>query len=131
MTNARIFWIIWCSMWALFWLLAGFFTFLVGWLLVPVSLLAILIPVGGGGAPPKYIRFPGGRPPSQPPWQPPWQSPAPQGPPPPLASPPGAAPAGWPPPAPPAAVPGPPPGWYPDPQGQPRMRWWDGHTWAP
>ena len=46
MSNLRTFWIIWCSMWALGWLLIGFFTFFIGWLFVPVSLLAILIPVG-------------------------------------------------------------------------------------
>lgn len=46
MSNLRIFWIIWCSGWAFFWLLTGFFTFLLGWLFVPLSLLAILIPVG-------------------------------------------------------------------------------------
>lgn len=41
----RTFWIIWCSAWALFWMLAGFVFFPV-WLLVPVSLFAILIPIG-------------------------------------------------------------------------------------
>ena len=46
MSTLRIFWIIWCCFWALGWLLIGFFTFLLGWLMVPVSLLAILIPVG-------------------------------------------------------------------------------------
>lgn len=46
MSNTRIFWIIWCTMWALGWLLVGFFTFFLGWLMVPVSLLAILLPIG-------------------------------------------------------------------------------------
>lgn len=51
MSNLRIFWIAWCSAWALFWMLAGFFTFLLGWLMIPVSLAAILIPVGQGYQP--------------------------------------------------------------------------------
>ncbi len=46
MSNLRIFWIIWCSMWALGWFFVGFFTFFIGWLFVPLSLLAILIPLG-------------------------------------------------------------------------------------
>lgn len=46
MSNLRLFWIIWCVMWALGWLLVGFFTFFIGWLFVPFSLLAILIPIG-------------------------------------------------------------------------------------
>jgi hypothetical protein len=45
-SNTRIFWIIWCTMWAVGWLLIGFFTFLLGWIMVPPSLLAILLPVG-------------------------------------------------------------------------------------
>lgn len=45
MSNLRIFWVAWCSFWALFWLLIGFFT-IIGWLGVPLSLSAILIPVG-------------------------------------------------------------------------------------
>lgn len=48
MSNARIFWIIWCTAWALFWFCAGWVTLGIAWLLVPFSLLAILIPVGGG-----------------------------------------------------------------------------------
>jgi hypothetical protein len=46
MSNVRVFWIIWCVMWALGWLLIGFFTIFLGWLFVPLSLLAILIPIG-------------------------------------------------------------------------------------
>ena len=46
MSSLRMFWIAWCVMWALGWLLVGFFTFLLGWLMVPVSLAAILLPVG-------------------------------------------------------------------------------------
>ena len=46
MSNVRVFWIIWCVMWALGWLLIGFFTIFIGWLFVPLSLLAILIPIG-------------------------------------------------------------------------------------
>ena len=45
MSNLRIFWIIWCSMWALGWLLCGFL-FIPLRLFVPLSLGAILIPVG-------------------------------------------------------------------------------------
>jgi hypothetical protein len=44
-SGLRVFWIIWCCFWALIWLAIG----LVGifeLLLVPLSLLAILIPVG-------------------------------------------------------------------------------------
>jgi hypothetical protein len=47
MSNTRIFWIAWCCMWALGWLLLGFFT-IITWLFVPFSLLAILIPIGKG-----------------------------------------------------------------------------------
>lgn len=46
MSNLRIFWIIWCSFWALFWLFSWWFTFGIGLLGVPISLLAILIPIG-------------------------------------------------------------------------------------
>ena len=46
MSNVRVFWIIWCVMWALGWLLIGLFTIFIGWLFVPLSLLAILIPIG-------------------------------------------------------------------------------------
>lgn len=42
----RTFWIIWCCFWAAFWMLAGFFTFFLAWILVPFSLLAILLPIG-------------------------------------------------------------------------------------
>jgi hypothetical protein len=98
MSQTRIFWIIWCSMWALGWLLLGFFT-IITWLFVPLSLLAILLPVGkegGGGRGPKQVHFgPGGPQIIQ-------QPPAPST---------------------------PPPGWYPDPWNQQPMRWWDGHAW--
>src|ERR1039458_9189844 len=53
MSNTRIFWIIWCSMWALFWLLIGFFTLLIGWIGVPISLLCILIPIGSSSSQPQ------------------------------------------------------------------------------
>ncbi len=138
MSNTRIFWIIWCSMWALLWLLVGFFTFLLGWLLVPVSLLAILIPVGAAPTGRKYVTFQ----PPQPPWQPSgqptagpeWPAPHPTTPQPPWKPPTDLA--SYPPPAvaPLASQPAPPEapaGWYPDPYGQPRMRWWDGQSWAP
>jgi len=45
-SNVRVFWIIWCVSWACFWLLVGFFTLALGWLFVPFSLLAILLPIG-------------------------------------------------------------------------------------
>jgi hypothetical protein len=51
MTPTRTFWIAWCCFWALAWLLAGFFTLFLAWVFVPFSLLAILLPVGRGGAP--------------------------------------------------------------------------------
>jgi hypothetical protein len=55
MGNVRVFWLAWCCGWALFWLLCGFL-FLPCWLLVPVSLCALLLPVGApsgqAGAPP-------------------------------------------------------------------------------
>ena len=54
--NLRVFWIIWCSFWALFWLLAGFATLGIGFVGVPFSLLAILIPVGTGRQ--QYVRPP-------------------------------------------------------------------------
>lgn len=50
MSNLRIFWIAWCVMWALFWLILGFFT-IIGWVGVPFSLLSILIPVGQAEGP--------------------------------------------------------------------------------
>lgn len=50
MSNLRVFWIIWCSMWAFGWLLFGWLLIL-GWVMVPVSLLAILIPVGASPRP--------------------------------------------------------------------------------
>jgi hypothetical protein len=51
MSNLRVFWIAWCSAWALGWLLLGFFT-LVTWLFVPLSLAALLLPVGCERRPP-------------------------------------------------------------------------------
>lgn len=46
MSNVRVFWIIWCCAWALGWACFGWILFGVGLLLAPISLLAILIPVG-------------------------------------------------------------------------------------
>jgi uncharacterized SAM-binding protein YcdF (DUF218 family) len=45
-SNLRVFWFVWCSMWALGWLLMGFFTLGLAWLFVPLSLVAILVPIG-------------------------------------------------------------------------------------
>jgi len=50
-SNLRVFWVAWCSAWALGWLLLGFFT-LVTWLFVPLALAAILLPVGCEPKPP-------------------------------------------------------------------------------
>jgi len=47
MPAARMLWILWCLAWTAAWTFAGLFTFLFAWLLVPVSLAAILIPIGG------------------------------------------------------------------------------------
>jgi hypothetical protein len=49
--NIRPFWIAWCCAWAVGWFFVGLFTFLVGWVFVPMSLLAILIPVGAPRCP--------------------------------------------------------------------------------
>lgn len=46
MSNLRIFWIIWCSAWALGWMTAGWLIFPINLLMIPASLLAILVPVG-------------------------------------------------------------------------------------
>lgn len=51
MNNVRPFWIAWCCCWAAFWLIVGFFTFGLGWIGVPLSLLAILIPIGAPARP--------------------------------------------------------------------------------
>jgi hypothetical protein len=99
--TVRIFWIIWCCFWALGWLLIGFFTFLFGWLMVPLALLAILLPVGKPSQS-KAIYFP--------------QAPQP-------AMPPGIQSLRPPPPA------GPPPGWYSDPSGSGDQRYWNGQAW--
>jgi hypothetical protein len=101
-STLRVFWIIWCCFWALGWLLVGFLTFFLGWLMVPVSLLAILLPVGKSH-PPKVVYFPNAP-----------QDPLPPPGPPALPSPPAM---------------GPPAGWYPDPTGQQPQRYWDGSTW--
>lgn len=108
MSTVRVFWIIWCCFWALGWMLVGLFTFLLGWLMVPVSLLAILLPVGNTRGP-KFVSFPDA-PNSQMP--PPVPGPA-------LEPPPGPVPPPF----------GPPPGWYPDPAGSDTQRYWDGRTW--
>jgi hypothetical protein len=51
MSNVRPFWIAWCCCWAAFWLIIGFFTFGLGWIGLPLSLLAILIPIGAPAQP--------------------------------------------------------------------------------
>ena len=43
--------IAWCCCWAAFWLIIGFFTFGLGWIGVPFSLPAILIPIGAHAQP--------------------------------------------------------------------------------
>lgn len=63
MDNTRVFWIAWCSAWALGWFTIGWFTLGLGWLGVPLSLLAILIPVGAPARPqippaPSYRQLP-------------------------------------------------------------------------
>jgi hypothetical protein len=74
-SNLRIFWIVWCSMWALGWLLAGFVTFGLAWAGIPASLLAILLPVGGGRQEAPQLALPPGHPvwrnPNAPPQLPP------------------------------------------------------------
>jgi len=57
-SNLRIFWIIWRSFWALFRFVAGFATFGLAWLGVPVSLLMILIPVGARPQQPPMVGGP-------------------------------------------------------------------------
>jgi hypothetical protein len=52
--NLRLFWIIWCLVWAGFWFLSGFFTVFIGWIGVPISLLLLLLPVGKGPRPKAY-----------------------------------------------------------------------------
>ena len=58
LSKARVFWIRWCSLWAFFWAAFGIFT-PVGWIGVPFSLLAILIPVGLNRSRPAAIAFGG------------------------------------------------------------------------
>lgn len=107
--NLRTFWIIWCCFWALFWFFAGWFSFGLAWLGIPVSLLCILIPIGHqpgqGPSGPQQWR-PGGKPwygPSQP-------SQAPRT----AINPPGDY----------------GPGWKPDPWSPVALRWWDGSVWT-
>lgn len=58
MTNLRLFWVIWCCFWAAAWLLAGFITLGLAWLMIPASLLAILIPVGATPQRPQRPQYP-------------------------------------------------------------------------
>ena len=39
----KIVWLCWCGFWALAWMFVGLFTFGLGWLMVPVSLILMLI----------------------------------------------------------------------------------------
>lgn len=108
MSNLRIFWLAWCLMWALFWMFVGFFTFGLGFLGIPLSLLCILIPIGQN---------------STPSWTPQWtqgQTGPPPAPPPPAQGPTQPRPSD------------PSPGWKPDPWGLAgRWRYWDGMQWTP
>jgi hypothetical protein len=52
-SNLRLFWIIWCCLWAGFWFISGFFT-IIGFLGAPVALLFILLPIGKGPRPKAY-----------------------------------------------------------------------------
>lgn len=45
MGTGRALWVIWCCAWAGVWTVLGF-VFVLPWLLVPFSLLAVLLPVG-------------------------------------------------------------------------------------
>lgn len=72
MSDLRVFWIIWCSMWAAFWMLMGFVTLGIAWLLVPAALLAIFMPVGQAPRPPRAQLPPGGWPAMPPPPPVPW-----------------------------------------------------------
>jgi hypothetical protein len=53
-SNLRLFWIIWCCIWSFIWFWIGFATLFVGWVMIPVSLLCILIPIGKGPRPVAY-----------------------------------------------------------------------------
>lgn len=55
-SGLRVFWIIWCCFWAAFWMFSGFVT-LIGFFGVPLSLLAILIPIGVQQAPPRHMIY--------------------------------------------------------------------------
>ena len=46
MSGPRVAWIIFCLLWAGLWLFLGFWTLGLAWIGVPVSLLAILLPIG-------------------------------------------------------------------------------------
>jgi hypothetical protein len=46
MSTGRTLWIIFCCACAAFWFLLGFGTLFITWLFIPLSLLAILVPVG-------------------------------------------------------------------------------------
>lgn len=89
-SNVRIFWITWCCFWAL------------DWLMVPVSLLAILLPVGRPRLQTGAL-FPIA---AHQPMPPPTAGPLPLAPP-----------------------VGPPAGWYPAPSGSSQQRYWDGRVW--
>jgi hypothetical protein len=52
--NLRLFWIIWCLLWAAFWFISGFFT-LIGFLGAPIALLFLLLPIGKSPRPKAYF----------------------------------------------------------------------------
>lgn len=106
-SNVRVFWIIWCSGWAFFWFVLGFVSFGIAWVMVPVSLLAILIPFGVNRGPEVVWYQQAPMTPLQTPQ--PWLRSAPQ-----------------------MQVPsaGPPAGWYADPVDPQVFRWWDGTKWT-
>lgn len=44
--NVRIFWLVWCGFWALGWMTIGWFIFPINLLMIPLSLVLMLVPIG-------------------------------------------------------------------------------------